>query len=78
MRSEFDGRHLHREIARRWRGRGGVRGFCRATGLQPSTVYAWFRGDALPELSSVAVAASALSMRCSDLVGLMAGEEKNQ
>lgn len=75
--TRFSGRRLQRQIQATWGRRGGVRGFCRCTGLKPSTVYAWFRGDSLPELGSIAIAADALSMRCSDVVALLESDERN-
>jgi hypothetical protein len=71
----MNGRYLQPLLQERWAGRGGVRGFCRDTGIQPSTVYAWFRGAALPELGTVAVVARALEMPCWAVVAVMAGED---
>ena len=56
------------------RRKGGMRGFCRAVGTTPETLYSWFRGETDPSMSSLAAIADALKVKRYEIVAVMDGE----
>ena len=69
------GDRLRAYIDARWpRSRGGMRGFCRAAGMTPETLYSWFRGETSPSFDNLGAIAEALGVRRFEIVAAMDGE----
>lgn len=70
-----EGDRLRAYIEARWpRSKGGMRGFGRASGITPETIYSWFRGDTSPSWENLGVIASTLEVKRFQLVAAMDGE----
>lgn len=69
------GDRLRGYIDSRWsRKDGGIRGFCKAVGITPETVYSWFRGETSPSWENLGAIADVLEVRRFQLVAAIDGD----
>lgn len=70
-----EGKRLRAFVDARWgRSSGGIRKLAASSGVTPEALYAWFRGENLPGLSSVRALARALQVRPLEIVAAIEGE----
>jgi CBS domain-containing protein len=60
---------LERLVRSRWYGPGGIAGLSKLAGVSRATLYAWFRGETVPDTKSLARLAAILDMPLAELVG---------
>lgn len=60
---------LERLVRSRWYGPGGIAGLSKLSGVSRATLYAWFRGETVPDTKSLARLANILDMPLAELVG---------
>lgn len=65
---------LERLVRSRWYGPGGIAGLSKLSGVSRATVYAWFRGETVPDTKSLARLATILDMPLAELVGTVQPE----
>ena len=65
---------LERLVRSRWYGPGGIAGLSKLSGVSRATLYAWFRGETVPDTKSLARLAAILEMPLAELVGTVQAE----
>ena len=65
---------LERLVRSRWYGPGGIAGLSKLSGVSRATLYAWFRGETVPDTKSLARLARILDMPLAELVGTVQPE----
>jgi CBS domain-containing protein len=65
---------LERLVRSRWYGPGGIAGLSKLSGVSRATLYAWFRGETVPDTKSLARLAAVLEMPLAELVGTVQAE----
>src|SRR5688572_22413816 len=65
---------LERLVRSRWDEPGGIAGLGKLSGVSRATLYAWFRGETVPDTKSLARLAAILEMPLAELVGTVQAE----
>jgi predicted transcriptional regulator len=61
-------------VRSRWYGAGGIQGLSKLSGVSRATMYAWFRGEAVPDTKSLARLASVLDITTAELVEVIGAD----
>jgi predicted transcriptional regulator len=72
-RPSSDASRFERLVRSRWYGAGGIQGLSKLSGVSRATMYAWFRGEAVPDTKSLARLASVLDVSAAELLETLGG-----